>query len=82
MNRHAMNIIETGGQFSKRRRYPGHVIADDGRGGWKVLRDHDPTPILWAPTLQAVADGMRAFRNPYTGERFTTDEAWPEGVPS
>lgn len=68
-----LNYIATGGQFDRKRRYPGFTLSRNKVGGISIKRDSDGRTIGSAGTMAGVAWIMCGYVNPYTGEAFTKD---------
>lgn len=68
-----LNMIQTGGRFGAKRRYPGFVISRNKNGRFSIFRETGE-PIAGAGTIRGVSRIMTQYRNPYTGEPFSDYE--------
>lgn len=75
-----LNYVATGGQFGRKRTYPGFVVSRNEGGGFSVTREGETTPVAGGPTLEAIQRSMAMFRNPFTGEPFVAPTPAPDPV--
>lgn len=72
-----LNFKDTGGQFGRKRTYPGFVISRNDAGKYVATREGETKPASQSPSLEGLQKLMGLRKNPYTGERFETPSTEP-----